>query len=73
MEYILGVSRQQEEDKLRRIKDRHFQYRDFARFDVTEADQLDAEQGDEMARHRYQRMFWEPVPSNEVRACLYFA
>lgn len=35
--------------------------------DATQADYLDEVEGNNEARHRYQRMFWEPVVEGQVR------
>ena len=38
-----------------------------SRINTVEADALDQAEGDNKARTRYQRMFWEPVVEGEVR------
>lgn len=38
---------------------------------ATAADYQDEIQGNDAARHRYQRMFWEPVVEGQVSVVLY--
>jgi hypothetical protein len=38
-----------------------------SRIQTVEADLLDQVEGDDQARARYQRMFWEPVVEGQVR------
>jgi hypothetical protein len=38
-----------------------------SRINTVEADALDQAEGDNKARTRYQRMFWEPVVEGQVR------
>jgi hypothetical protein len=38
-----------------------------SRIHTAEADALDQAEGDNQARTRYQRMFWEPVVEGQVR------
>lgn len=47
-----------------------------SRINTVEADALDQAEGDNKARTRYQRMFWEPVVEGQVRdsrasTCIY--
>lgn len=38
--------------------------------DATQADYLDEVESNNEARHRYQRMFWEPVIEGQVRTAV---
>ena len=60
MEQILGVVHDAREHKT---------HEDWvaSRMKTVEADALDQVEGDDQARARYQRMFWEPVVEGQVR------
>jgi hypothetical protein len=62
METLLGV---QQEALIRKSRPRN--EADESRYDVTEADALEEREGRELARQRYQRLFWESVPEDGTK------
>jgi hypothetical protein len=68
MEFLLGVSGEGDT----RAKSQSGVYADVGpkkttRYDVDEADALDQDENMQLARERYQRMFWEAIPEGAVR------
>lgn len=68
MEHLLGVTevaKRTEQDVNELLENEHTRERD--RYDVEEADEQDEVEGNNKARQRYQRLFWESVGEGEVR------
>lgn len=69
MEWCLGVARQ---ERLTRERGGELQGWKNPRYDVREADTLMEAEGNDPARLRYSKMFWEAVPDGQVGIYFYF-
>lgn len=71
MEHLLGVTeaaRSKEPDAYEHVEsDQNDQLDSDDRYDAHEADLQGETEGNDRARHRYQRLFWESVAEGEVR------
>ena len=72
MEFLLGVSEEEDPRAIPRsaitTSADAGKTEKITRYDVDEADALDQDEGKQLARHRYQHMFWEAVPEGAVRS-----
>jgi hypothetical protein len=66
MEFLLGVSEEEDPRAIHSTITANAEV-GATRYDVDDADALDQDEGKQLARHRYQHMFWEAVSEGEVR------
>jgi hypothetical protein len=69
MEFLLGVSVEDTRARSRSGVSADVEPEKTIRYDVDEADALDQDENMQLARERYQRMFWEAIPEGAVRTC----